>query len=748
MFQTTTQSLIYHDTMKMGKWQETSEWGAKRGPDPILQFFEFATNVLTAVARKPPAGQICEFLLDQAYFNGIGNYLRAEILMRAGLDPFQETAKVFKNSRTSIQSSLDAMIEESSASPEAQKSMHVTQIHDPGHLIIFLARQIQLEVLANGGMNKYGSSDEQARFKSWLRVYGKGKEVKVGSRSVHCTPEQRLGKQTRDLGTFVDAYPNELPPIYYKNPTLTIAKPGSAGATGGAFGSNQNRPATPGSPQASSSPAPSTFQINRVDEVILPCNKIVDLHVPVMTKLLLAVTSLSRNGKINFTMEPSIRELVLMGHPMAYAAWQAFEKDEDESELVDTFMHLAAKTEHQRAASQQLYQAIEAANEAANTERMMMERLGISGANLPAPLPSNTQAQLKVMMEKMSIANDLGPSPAKKKKEARHSHFASRSSSSSNSASGSTAGSDDESSDSDNERMLAKPIKKKAISHFGSAAVESKSKKAKSKFDLPSSVQLSTKKSTFGATSSLSSFGSSASSSDQGTLDLVNLLGEPSWLKHLSSHMTHNMKKLASFLTKAYATNSPPVYPPANDIFTAFKLCPLDKVRVVILGQDPYHGYGQAHGLCFSVKEPTPPPPSLNNIYKELATDIPGFKIPKTGDLTPWASQGVFMLNTVLTVYEQKPNSHAKMGWEEFTDLVIRTIVEQCPNVVFMLWGTPAHKKAAFLESSSRHAVLKTVHPSPLSAHQGWFGSKHFSKANTLIAAFQNGGEPIDWRLA
>lgn len=743
--------------MKMGRWQETADWGAKRGPDPILQFFEFANNVLAQVARKPPAGQICEFLLDQAYFNGIGNYLRAEILMRAGLDPFQETANVFKNSRSNIQSTLDAMIEESSAPLDVQKSLRTTQAHDPGHLILFLARQIQLEVLANGGMNKYGSADEQARFKAWLRVYGKGKEVKVGSRSVHCTPEQRLGKQVRDLGTFVDAYPNELPPIYYKAPTLTIAKPGSAGATGGALGSNQIRPHTPGSPsQTSSSPAPSTFQINRVDEVILPCNKIIDLHVPVMTKLLLAITSLSRNGKLNFSLEPSIRELVIMGHPMAYAAWQAFEKDEDESELVDTFVHLSRKTEVQRGANNRLYQAIEAANEAANMERMQLEQLGFSGSSLPAPLTANAQAQIRLLMEKMSITNDLGPSPVKKKKEARHKHFASRSSSSSNSTSGSTAGSDDDADDeiSDDERLvehLTKAKKKKAVSHFGAPVVES-SKKTKSKFDLPASVQLKAtgKKSPFG-TSSSSSFGASPSApsaSSDGALDLVTLLGEPSWLKHLSSHMTHNMKKLASFLNTAYATNSPPVYPPAHDIFTAFKLCPLDKVRVVILGQDPYHGFGQAHGLCFSVKEPTPPPPSLANIYKELATDIPGFKIPKTGDLTAWAAQGVFMLNTVLTVFEQKPNSHARMGWEEFTDLVIRTIAEQCPHVVFLLWGAPAHKKAAFLETWVKHAVLKTVHPSPLSAHQGWFGSKHFSKTNTLIAAFQDGGEPINWHLA
>lgn len=186
------------------------------------------------------------------------------------------------------------------------------------------------------------------------------------------------------------------------------------------------------------------------------------------------------------------------------------------------------------------------------------------------------------------------------------------------------------------------------------------------------------------------------------------------------------------------------VYPPQSDVFNALSTTPLCNVKVVILGQDPYHGPGQAHGLCFSVLPDVKTPPSLVNIYKELASDIDGFAIPEHGTLTKWAEQGVLLLNTVLTVEQGKAHSHAKWGWELFTDAVINTVNQNCSNVVFLLWGAHAQKKGASLDTS-KHLVLRAPHPSPLSAHRGFFGCKHFSETNKYLA--KNGKATIDWQV-
>lgn len=185
------------------------------------------------------------------------------------------------------------------------------------------------------------------------------------------------------------------------------------------------------------------------------------------------------------------------------------------------------------------------------------------------------------------------------------------------------------------------------------------------------------------------------------------------------------------------------VYPASDEIFTAFHLTPLDKVKVVILGQDPYHNAGQAHGLCFSVKPQVDIPPSLVNIYQELYDDL-GCKIPNHGFLTSWAEQGVLLLNTVLTVQAHKPMSHRGVGWEEFTDAAIAKVNEQNRPIVFILWGKPAQEKAKML-TNPKHLVLKAPHPSPLSAYRGFFGSKPFSQTNDFLQA--NGVEPIDWQI-
>jgi len=184
------------------------------------------------------------------------------------------------------------------------------------------------------------------------------------------------------------------------------------------------------------------------------------------------------------------------------------------------------------------------------------------------------------------------------------------------------------------------------------------------------------------------------------------------------------------------------VYPPQKEVFNAFRLTELGKVKVVILGQDPYHGPNQAHGLAFSVLPGVAVPPSLVNIYKELTSDIPGFTAPQHGFLESWAKQGVMLLNTVLTVEAGQAHSHARFGWETFTDNVIATINQHRESVVFLLWGSHAQKKGAIIDRR-RHHVLQAPHPSPLSAHRGFFGCRHFSKTNEWL--LQHGEQPIDW---
>ena len=206
------------------------------------------------------------------------------------------------------------------------------------------------------------------------------------------------------------------------------------------------------------------------------------------------------------------------------------------------------------------------------------------------------------------------------------------------------------------------------------------------------------------------------------------------------------MGELRSFLLAERAAGKR-IFPRAGLWFHALDATPLDRVRVVILGQDPYHGPGQAHGLCFSVRSGVPPPPSLVNIYKEMESDL-GIPRPSHGHLESWAKQGVLLLNSVMTVQAHEPASHRGRGWEQFTDAIIRLIAAKQGPVVFILWGSYAQKKAAFvksIEQGGRHLVLKAPHPSPLSAYNGFFGCRHFSKANAFLE--QNGLPPIDWGL-
>lgn len=199
--------------------------------------------------------------------------------------------------------------------------------------------------------------------------------------------------------------------------------------------------------------------------------------------------------------------------------------------------------------------------------------------------------------------------------------------------------------------------------------------------------------------------------------------------------------KLRQFLKAEYSSKK--IYPPMNDIFSSLKASSFEDTKVVIIGQDPYHGFGQAHGMCFSVKKGVEPPPSLKNIFKELESDV-GFKFTGHGELTKWAEQGVLLLNTVLTVREASPNSHKGKGWEEFTDRVILELNKKESPIVFLLWGANAKNKARLI-TNPIHIKLETVHPSPLSAYGGFFGCKHFSKCNEIL--IKSGQSPIDWQI-
>jgi uracil-DNA glycosylase len=218
----------------------------------------------------------------------------------------------------------------------------------------------------------------------------------------------------------------------------------------------------------------------------------------------------------------------------------------------------------------------------------------------------------------------------------------------------------------------------------------------------------------------------------------------PSWLPVLQDEFQKPyILSLNQFLEQEEAQGTI-VYPKLSDVFNAFNFTPFNVVKVVILGQDPYHGANQAHGLCFSVQKGVAVPPSLKNIYKELQADIPGFIIPAHGDLSSWAKQGVLLLNTTLTVRAGEPGSHQKMGWEQFTDQAIRALSEQREGLVFMLWGRHAQAKASLIDPT-KHVVLTAAHPSPFSAYNGFFGCTHFSKANAYLLS--KGENPIVWQI-
>jgi uracil-DNA glycosylase len=223
----------------------------------------------------------------------------------------------------------------------------------------------------------------------------------------------------------------------------------------------------------------------------------------------------------------------------------------------------------------------------------------------------------------------------------------------------------------------------------------------------------------------------------------MNVQIEPGWKKVLDSEFSKPYFLQIVHFLKTEKNAGKTIYPPGSLIFNAFNKTPFDRLKVVLLGQDPYHGAGQAHGLSFSVPDGVRPPPSLQNIFKELHSDV-GLPVPATGNLTPWAEHGVLLLNAYLTVLAKAPMSHSQNGWGEFTDAVIHKISDQKKNIVFLLWGKFAQEKQTLIDET-KHLVLRAAHPSPYSADKGFFGCRHFSKTNEYLA--KNGIDPVDWKL-
>lgn len=225
-------------------------------------------------------------------------------------------------------------------------------------------------------------------------------------------------------------------------------------------------------------------------------------------------------------------------------------------------------------------------------------------------------------------------------------------------------------------------------------------------------------------------------------IKLQSYLNDKAWQSELKQEFEQAyIKDLEVFLDSEYSSKK--IFPTKENIFTAFNKTPFTKVKVIIIGQDPYHGEGQAHGLCFSVLPPTKIPPSLRNIYKELNRDL-GLSIPTRGELTSWADEGVLLLNSILTVEEGKPMAHQKKGWEKFTEKVIKILSEKKEHLVFLAWGAPAIAKVAQVDKQ-KHLVLTSVHPSPLSAHRGFLGCGHFSMCNEYL--IKNNGKPVNWLI-
>lgn len=226
-------------------------------------------------------------------------------------------------------------------------------------------------------------------------------------------------------------------------------------------------------------------------------------------------------------------------------------------------------------------------------------------------------------------------------------------------------------------------------------------------------------------------------------MSTTNIKIEDSWKQALADEFEKPYFAVLRRFLQEEKTARKTIYPPGPLIFNAFNSTPFDKVRVIILGQDPYHGAGQAHGLCFSVQPGIKPPPSLVNMYKELKSDVP-FEIPTHGCLQKWTEQGVFLLNAILTVEANKPASHQKRGWEEFTNAVIQKLSKECNGLIFILWGNFAQQKSVLIDEN-KHTILKAAHPSPFSAYNGFFGCKHFSKTNEILKA--KGEIEINWQI-
>jgi uracil-DNA glycosylase len=734
-------TLSFVDMQKMGGWN-IGTWGKDRGPDPVNEHDAFCKNIMDSLKYAVFNKDICEVLLEQPYFNGIGNYLRAEILHRANINPFTKARDIFKF--TNLSQGFDK----------------VDQNSDRGLILLYLCKAIPLEVLEKG-LNKYGNDQEKSAFEAWLTVYNKGESKKdKKGRTIHYTNAQMAGISKVSLykpssRTAEEALAkfegDSLPSSSSTTSTSTTVNTSTSSLF--TFGSSNTNAVSFvdtsskfGEPKTATKPVQLSIDVSKID-------RICDLSRSMEASLLPGYSCLLEHPEEN---QFHFLQVISVGNGAVF--WQRFgpktslgvqlrqgpsDKNHAIAQFEGVFKDKTGRSWEERALPLRQVGKYEVKEYNMSTSAAPFnlqtpqtnahQATEVGGMDRAEFNTLDPMAKLLVMLASMGRKGLL---TAEQKSHLKYKILNEQSPILYNAL---------EAYERDNtEAELADT--------FARVLAFEKGERLNDQFVPAHPVPLADVQrnltSQFGGADSFHGFGKTepappkTAPSQALTLGITSTLTDPSWRALLEPEFSKPyFKKLEKFVEKQYLTKE--VFPPRDLIFNAFNLCPLNKIKVVIIGQDPYHDNGQAHGLCFSVMRGVPVPPSLKNIYKELKSDV-GFEPPEHGNLESWAKQGVLLLNTVLTVEAHKANSHKSQGWETFTDEVIRLIGLKTKNVVFLLWGAPAHQKEKLLKVNNHH-ILKTAHPSPLSAHAGFIGCKHFSMTNTFLK--QQGSEPINWQL-
>ncbi|KAH3743406.1 uracil-DNA glycosylase [Pelomyxa schiedti] len=686
--------LTLSDTMKMASWSEGS-WGPDRGPDPLDAHEEFCDNVMKHISHSDFKKQICEVMLNQKYFNGVGNYLRAEILHRANVNPFDIASTVLKSSK--------------------------------GPLLLQLCQDIPNEVLQKG-LNKYGNDQELAKFNDWLRVYGKGPFQTVQKRKIYYSPAQLEEAASSKDSASSDSIPVKSKPGLAPKPKKAAPKKAAP-----KFKDHLQAPTQVTSAPSTLAIKPSPFTS------FVPQKQSGNPDTRLSPSLTSTISSLEREGKIP---PPLAQAMLQSSGTMNHAALiscmlQVFKVDGSLAELVDSVVHLLKKENPAVSAEQFLQPTSPKAVEfpfSTNIEPVInslvhlspeieraVSRIDPSAVNTLKSVMASNPGLAASFFTVYGVDNDISElldsfrrcAP----KSGKETTWQNETATAINPLNTISTGSQPQ------------QISFGALQALLPCSTKPQRKVITKKLKKPVTIEANDFPLISGPVPTVSS----TSGYPQITCT--------EWRQALSTEMEKPYyKKLMSFVEAQ--RHRCEVFPDNEHVFHALNLCPLSKVKVVILGQDPYIQKGQAHGLCFSVQMGVPPPPSLVNIFKELHADT-GIAIPSHGNLEQWAKQGVLLLNTLLTVEAHKPMSHANQGWETFTTEIINIVNQKETPVIFMLWGGPANTKAKLIRQPPHH-ILSAGHPSPLSVKH-FLGCKHFSQANKLLD--DEDQKQIDWSL-